>query len=129
MENNMKLNLDQFTGTENYWRFNALFPNVLLTDGTHYLAQEGECYWLFEAIASHQPRLLRHCDARLHDLQFWTLKKNADNSANLICVADSDCTPVVTQKIPYTDFPLDEIKLFVGRDHLGASVIYLPSEH
>ena len=42
--------LDQFTGTEHYY---PLWPKVLLTDGTKYLAETVGCYWLMDAIASH----------------------------------------------------------------------------
>jgi hypothetical protein len=123
------LKLEQFTGTENYWQFNVLFPKCLLTDGTHYLAQEAGAYWLMESIASLQPHLLRDPDTRLHDLQFWHLKVNEDRSAVLTCEADSGEPPAVVEQIPYTDFPLPEITLYVGRDHLGNSIIYLASEH
>ena len=32
--------LQNFTGTENYHRFSAIMPNVLLTDGAKFLAEE-----------------------------------------------------------------------------------------
>ena len=42
--------LDQFTGTQYYY---PLWPKVMLTDGTKYLAETVGCYWLMDSIASH----------------------------------------------------------------------------
>ena len=42
--------LSQFTGTEKYYRIGR---KHLLTDGTKYLAEEAECFWMMDAIASH----------------------------------------------------------------------------
>src|SRR4051812_32551772 len=70
-------NLEQFSGTENYYRF-TFDSDVLLTDGAKYVADNASAYWLMEAIASYQPVLRRHQDQRLSDLQFWTLKVNDD---------------------------------------------------
>lgn len=117
--------LSQFTGTENYYRH---LMGLVYSDGVRHVAEHGEAYWLLDVIASYQPELRRHTDSRLHDMQFWTLKVNADKSATVTCVPDSGEKPVVTQNIPWTDFPLSEIDIWVGRDELGM-VAYLPSEH
>jgi hypothetical protein len=42
--------LSHFTGTERYYRISR---RHLLTDGTKYLAEEAECFWMMDAIASH----------------------------------------------------------------------------
>jgi hypothetical protein len=42
--------LSYFTGTERYYRITR---KHLLTDGTKYLAEEAECFWMMDAIASH----------------------------------------------------------------------------
>jgi len=118
-------NLSQFTGTGNYWR-GAL--GLVYSDGVRYMAEHGGAYWLLDVIASYQPMLVKHQDERLHDLQFWTLKVNPDKSAVVTCVADSGEEPVVRQEVPCTDFPLDTIDIWVGRDVLGM-VAYLKSEH
>ena len=46
--------LNQFTGTTQYRRIG---PRHLLTDGTHYLAEQAECYWLMGEIALHLTEL------------------------------------------------------------------------
>jgi hypothetical protein len=45
--------LQHFCGTEQY--FKHLF-GLRYTEGVAYLAKNGECYWLIDAIASHQPQ-------------------------------------------------------------------------
>ncbi|MFZ9801003.1 MAG: DUF6876 family protein [Burkholderiaceae bacterium] len=46
--------LNQFTGTTQYF---GIGPRHLLTDGTHYLAEQAECYWLMGEIALHLTEL------------------------------------------------------------------------
>ena len=48
--------LNQFTGTTQYRRIG---PRHLLTDGTHYLAEQAGCYWLMGEIALHLTELGR----------------------------------------------------------------------
>jgi hypothetical protein len=121
-------NLDQFCGTTEYYRWSSLFPRAVLTDGTHYVAEKAGAYWLMDAIASHQPAIKRHPDARLRDIQFWRLRVSEDKSAVLTCVADDGCKPAVEQAIEFTDFPLPEIRLYVTLDE-EQIVIMLPSEY
>ena len=129
--------LAQFTGTQDYTRWSALFPRMVLTDGAKYVAENGGgqgAYWLMDAIASHQPELRKNPDKRLQEMQFWNLAVSADKTAVLTCVADSGEPPAVEQKIAFTDFDLPEIALWVEPNNFpgdGGSllVIYLPSEH
>ncbi len=86
-----------------------------------YLAEKAGAYWLIDAIASHQPQVLK--DSMLQEIQFWKLKVNADQTAQLICERDTGDV-FLTQDIGFTDFPLDEIKLY-----LVSGVLMLPSEY
>ena len=65
--------LNQFTGTTQYRRIG---PRHLLTDGTHYLAEQAKCYWLMGEIALHLTEL---------GTQDWfvlvTVSVNADGKA------------------------------------------------
>ena len=119
-------NLAQFTGTEQYHRY--WFGISHLTDGVKYLADTAKCYWLLDAIGSYQPELKRHPDERLQQMQFWTLKVNADKSVVLTCVADSGEPPVVTQQFEWTDFPLPEIQIWIGAEG-KTKIALLPSEY
>lgn len=123
--------LQQFTGTTNWYR-HSLTSKVVYTDGIQYLGEIGGAYWLIDAIVSHlvTPAMRRAIasDSRLSTLQFWRLDVAADQTAVLTCRADSGDKPVITQKIPFTDFPLDSIDIWCGFD--GARwTLYLPSEH
>lgn len=111
-------NLSQFTGTENYFRW--WIPNFVLTDGAQYLAANGAS-WLIDAIASHIKSY------RDQYMAIFTLKVKG-STATLTCTGDEDTT-LFTQKIPYTDFPLEEIKLFVAPADEKTRVVALMSEY
>lgn len=115
----LKSHLAGFTGTENYHRWSIL-SRMVLTDGAKSLAEEAGAYWLMDAIASHQPKALR--DPKLQEIQFWKLKAK-DGKAVLTCERDTDDV-AITQRIAFTDFPMDEVKLWVQN-----GVIMLPSEY
>lgn len=63
-------------------------------------------------------------DPVLKAFQIWQLVVHDDRSAILTVRADSDQDPVITQDIPYTDFSLPEIKLWVTN-----GMLMLPSEY
>jgi|SRR5665213_729586 len=116
--------LDQFYGSENYYRN---FTGLIYTDGIAFLAEHAGAYWLIDAIGSHQldPKLKK---GGLRDMQFWNLKVNPDKSAILTCREDSGIAPAITQEISFTDFPLPEIDIWVGRDERGM-IAMLTSEY
>lgn len=118
-------NLSDFTGTENYYT-NPLYP-VKYTDGIKYLAENGGA-WLLDAIASWQKEPIIKSDQDLSKVQFWRLKVNLDNSAVLTCERDRDDV-VITQKIPFTDFPLSEVGIYLCDMNTGQGVLLLPSEY
>jgi hypothetical protein len=114
---NLQSDLSQFIGTEKYYRISQCH---LLTDGTKYLAEQAECFWLMDAIASHLPKYFSDyfCVARL-------LVK--DSSAELV-LDDGNDNVYARQSIEYTDFPLSEIKLLCQFDG-ELWVIMLTSEY
>ena len=111
--------LRQFTGSENWYR-HGINRSVLFTDGAKFLADQGGAYWLLDIIAIAQQH-----DASVsgEEFQVWNLKVHSDRSATVYC-DDGDGNPVYTQEIPFTDFPLDEVKLYFANN-----VIHLPSEY
>ena len=122
----IKNGLGQFCGTEGYHRWSILFPRVVLTDGAKWLAENAGCYWLADAIASWQPKCRK--DELLRGIQFWTLRVDAEKkNAVLICERDAG-DEFLRQEIPYTDFPLPEVKLWVEACE-DLMVILLPGEH
>lgn len=114
------LNLQQFTGSETIYRH---WLGILYTEGVKYLAEEAGAYWLIDAIASWQPSPQVKQDPMLQEIQFWKLRVNPDNSAVLTCERDSDDV-ALTQEIEFTDFPLEEVRLY-----LSNRVLMLPSEY
>lgn len=110
--------LTQFTGTEHYYR---IHPQIVLTDGAKFLADEAGAYWLMDAIASYlrffQPKECFACCA---------LKVNSIGAELLI--DDGNGNILAKQEIEYTDFPLPEIKLY-GIWSDGFWVIMLTSEY
>ena len=125
--NELREGLNQFYGTETWTVFSPLFPKVLLTEGALWLAESAGAYWLMDAIASYQPDALK--DDSLREMQFWTLTVHECGKATLICERDKGDV-VFTQEIEHTDFPLPEIKLWVGPlGEEGKYTILLPSEY
>ena len=114
------LNLEQFTGTENYYQH---WLGIHYTDGVKYLADEAAAHWLIDAIASWQSSPQVKQDRMLQEIQFWKLRVNSDQSATLTCERDSDDV-ALTQEIEFTDFPLEEVRLY-----LSNGVLLLPSEY
>jgi hypothetical protein len=111
--------LDQFTGSENWYR-HGINRKILFTDGAKYLADQAGAYWLLDEIAIIQPH-----DARVaaEEFQVWKLTVRPDHTATLSC-DDGNGNIVFTKEIEFTDFPLDEATLYFANN-----VIHLPSEY
>jgi hypothetical protein len=116
-------NLQQFTGTEMYHKFGP----YRLTDGVKYLAEAAQCYWLFDIIHSY------HRNLKSEPFVIIMLSKKEDDSFEFGAYRDYDSDLseednshdlIISQFIEFSDFPLDEIKLYIID-----GVILLPSEY
>ncbi len=107
-----------FTGTERYYRISR---RHLLTDGTKYLAENAECFWIMDAIASHLSEI------GTSDW-FVQVKVAVQDSRATMIYDDGNGKEHARQDIPYTDFPLNTINLYAcwEGEHW---VIMLPSEY
>ena len=120
--NEIKRSLRQFTGSENFHKH--LFPGkspIILSDGCDFVRTRMKAYWLFDAILSYQ------CEMVLKDVNFqvWELRQlRKDLSWILTCRQDSDKKPLISQAIEFSDFPIEEIKIWVID-----KVALLPSEY
>jgi hypothetical protein len=114
--------LDQFIGSDTAYKWSVLAPGCRLTDGTKYLAAAAGAYWLMDVIASYQRTLQR----RHEFFQVWRLEKNG--SAAVVTCTNEMGDITVRQEIPFTDFPLDSIKLYATWTG-GYLLIQLPSEY
>ena len=118
----IKRALREFRGTEKYHKH--LFPGkspIILTDGCNFVREQMNAYWLFDAILSYQ------CEKILRGVNFqiWDLRQTKkDLSWLLTCREDSDKKPLIMQTIPYSDFPIPEIKIWIID-----KVALLPSEY
>jgi len=110
--------LNQFIGTEKYYRISR---RHLLTDGTKYLAEAAECFWMMDAIASHL------CEIGTED-RFVSVRVQVTESRAVMIYEDGNDREHARQEIPYTDFPLNSITLFACWDQENW-VIMLPSEY
>lgn len=111
--------LQQFTGTEYYYNHQVGNLKMFLTDGTKYLAEKAQCYWLMDLILSYQYKSLMEIES----FQVWKLKKQADRSWIITCTDGND-KALAEQVIQFSDFPLPEISIW-----LVDSVAMLPSEY
>lgn len=113
----IKSELQQFHGTTQYYRH---LLGVLFSDGIKYLADECQCYWLLDLIVSWQA----HRKVYVHEFQVFKLRVNEKNRTAVVTIEDGNDNIIQTQKLPFTDFPLDSIDIWYSQN-----VIYLPSEH
>ena len=114
---NLQSELSQFIGTEKLYRITS---RHVLTDGTNYLAEHAKSFWLFDAIASHL--------TRSYEDYFAVARLLVNDSSAVLTLDDGNSNIFATQAIEYTDFPLNEIKLFCSFD--GEHwVIMLTSEY
>ncbi len=110
--------LNQFYGSTTLYKH---WLGLNYTDGIQYLAKEANCYWLLDAIASHQTKQFLS-NPQLREFQIWHLQVQ-ENSGVLICEWDTN-QEVLRQEIEYTDFPLSHIKVY-----LVEKVLMLPNEY
>jgi hypothetical protein len=110
--------LNHSSGTEAYHKFSAIPGFPVATDGVIALAEVAGCFWFLDLIGSYQG------NNRLDPaFQVWKLSVNTTRQSG-IARGYNDTELIITQDIPFTDFPLGGVKLF-----LIDGVILLPSEY
>jgi hypothetical protein len=92
-----------------------------LTDGTKYLAEKGECFWMMDAVASHLSEIGT-------EDWFVLIRVQVLRSRAIMIYEDGNGGEHARQAIPYTDFPMSEITLYACWDQ-EHWVIMLPSEY
>jgi hypothetical protein len=83
------------------------------------MADTGGAHWLIDAVYSYQCQK----EVKAEEFQLWELKVT-NKTAILTMRRDTNEPEIVQQEIPYTDFPLDYIKLY----HINGTLL-LPSEY
>ncbi len=106
-----------FTGSEEFYK---AYPKVLITDGVKFLADRAECYWIIDLIFSYQSIKKVKDEA----FQVYDLKVNLEEQSAIMICTDGNKNTLYEQRIPFTTFPLESIKLYFTNE-----VILLPSEY
>ncbi len=118
MKNFDATRLSQFIGTTGYYRISH---RHLLTDGTKYLADTAECFWMMDAIASHLSEIGT-------EDWFVQVRMTVDGNRATMIYEDGNGKEHARQEIPFTDFPLDQITIYACWD-TQHWVIMMPSEY
>jgi hypothetical protein len=135
--NNIIAELDQYHGTTKWYTHrNPRTGKVCgyYTDGVKRMAEICNAQWLIDAIFSHQYKPTKDCP-----FQVWILEKMLDNEARkyayLLSGEDGNGKTLQRQVIPYSDFPLKKIKLFmlsdlvpIGDIRVETKILVLPGE-
>ena len=96
---------------------------IVLTEGVVEMRELAQAYWLVDAIASHQIA----AKVRTMPFQVWTLRAvGAEGTARLTLTDGNGGKNVVSQRIEYTDFPLDKVGFSLW---LVQGVLMLPGEY
>jgi hypothetical protein len=118
MDTHALSHLTSFTGTSGYYQISR---RHMLTDGTKYLAEHAEAYWLIDAAISHLDEI------GTHDW-FVLIRMQVNNHKAVMLYEDGNGHEHARQEIAYTDFPLSSIELYACWNGTYW-VIMLPSEY
>ena len=100
-------------------RFRHWTTRIVYTPGIADMAEMCSAYWLIDLVASHQVAP----SVRAEEFQVWKLTVAADRTA-LAVADDGNGREVARQVIEFTDFPLDEMTLW-----LVSGTLLLPGEY
>jgi hypothetical protein len=117
---NLHSELEQFTGTEQYYR-PSLFSSMRVTDGVKYFIDQAGAYWFTDIVATEiMPKFKKY--------DFVTVQLVALDSEAKIVAYDGDNKRIFLKKIGYTDCPDGEYNFFM-QDGGNFVVMMLPSEY
>ncbi len=119
----LRNNLETFTGTETFYRIPLL--NTRFTDGIKYLAEAADCFWLVTDVSVIAKSLMNR--SYFVTIDFKKLSEEMQDAIGyeaIIKYSDGNGNILETHKYHYTDFPLDELRLF-----FTDGTLLLPREH
>ena len=108
-------------GADSYYKVSPKKNAPIITSGVFALAEAADCRWLIDAIISYH-------DDKCIDPNFQTWKLTITDESGVLEALDDNKNVIIRQEIRYTDFPLDEIELWVVQGG-GCNVMMLPSEY
>jgi hypothetical protein len=109
--------LAMHTGSESVFRHWT--RRLVYTEGVQDLAEQAGAYWLIDLVAS----WMTHPRMRGEAFVVWKLTVNPDHTACAVA-DDGNGRELARQEIAHTDFPLEEISLY-----LTDNTLLLPSEY
>jgi len=112
--------LPHFNGTEQLWEHRTFAGSIYLTDGCNFLREKANCRWIFDLLFSYQQKL------KEESFQCWNLIRITGNEFEIKC-HDGDENSLVRQQIPFSDFVLDELTIWLVNE--GQPLCMLPSEY
>lgn len=117
------------TGSGQYYRHNGI---LIYTEGVKDMADMCGAYWLIDIVASCQTLDV----FKAEEFQVYKLEVDRPTSTGKVTVTDGNENVLYRQEIPYTDFPLEEISLWLNNPNpvyndnkFRPATLYLPSEH
>lgn len=111
--------------TDTWWKhpmFSKLFgQDITYTDGVKMIAEKADAYWLIDKVIGdiYDMELYKH--GRLIEIR---LDVDIENSTGKLSYVDGDYNALNEVEIPFTDFPMEHLKLWMSN-----SVLLLPCEY
>ena len=106
-----------FTGADQVTRYGK----HIATTGAIETAETFSCYWFLDVICSYQI----YRKFQNEDFQVWELKRNTFNGDEFTVTAtDGNCNVLATQKIPFSDYQENYLKMY-----FIDGTILLPTEY
>ena len=115
----LKAELKRFSGTGQYHK--TAF-RTLSTAGVVYLAEQTGCFWLLDIVDSIQNKITE--EFAVLDLKVRENKSASVKIHNGFSPKEETYRIFHEQNIPFTDFPLKEIQLYIQN-----KIVLLPSEY
>ncbi|WP_424140694.1 DUF6876 family protein [Roseomonas chloroacetimidivorans] len=116
--------LAQHHGSDSVTR-HGMMRSLYMTAGIVEMRELCDAYWLVDLVASH----FTHARVRKDPFQVWKLVVNEETRQATVTMTDGNSQkPIVTQEIPFSDFPLPEFTIWVEGDTATEVVAMLPQE-
>jgi hypothetical protein len=103
-------------GTDNYTKISPFAPNLLATDGVIHMAEELQCYWLLDIVASYMTAIQRLSNKTENYFFVIRLSKLEGNKA-LFTIDEGNDDEIfnIIQEIPYTDLKMN-VRMYLQTD-------------
>lgn len=115
--------LSYCTGSES---FSQLMPGFYISEGVRLLCEEGHCFWLLDAIGSHQFGTIS--DPKDREFQVWEISLDPESSKGELFFKGAGEQTLI-QTFAYCEFPFPHFTIWVAPNDMGTLTAYLPSEH